>query len=77
MASGCDHSKEPSWPGLSAALQCAYADDLAVAASSFRDLMMAPAPAFRSMDHIAGLNFNYRKCCWVQYGSEGRESPLC
>ena len=56
--------------------QCAHADDLAVAASSFRDLMTALEPAFRSVDHIAGLNLNYWKCCWVQYGSEGRESLL-
>ena len=41
-------------------VQCAYADDLAVA-SSFRDLMTALAPAFHSVDHIAGLNLNYRK----------------
>ena len=47
--------------------QCAYADDLAVAASSFRDLLTALAPAFRSVDHIAGLNLN-------QYGTEERES---
>ena len=38
--------------------------------------MTALAPAFRSMDHIAGLNLNYRKCCWVQYGSEERVSLL-
>ena len=37
--------------------QCAYADDLAVASSSFRELMSALAPAFRSVDYIAGLNF--------------------
>ena len=37
-------------------VQCAHADDLAVAASSFRDLMTALAPAFHSVDHIAGLN---------------------
>ena len=54
--------------------QCAYADDLAVAASSFRDLMTALAPAFHCVDHIAGLKLNYRTSCWVQYGSEGRES---
>ena len=29
----------------------------------------ALAPAFHSVDHIAGLNLNYRKCCQVQYGS--------
>ena len=32
--------------------------------------------AFLSVDHIAGLNSNYRKCCGVQNGSEGRESLL-
>ena len=37
--------------------QCAYADDLAVASLSFRGLMTALAPAFRSVDSIAGLNF--------------------
>ena len=36
--------------------------------------MTALALAFHSVDHIAGLNLNCRKCCWVQYGSEGRES---
>ena len=56
--------------------QCAYADDFAVAASSFRDLMTALAPAFHSVDHIAGLRRNFQKCCWVQYGGEGRESLL-
>ena len=43
--------------------QRAYADDLAVASFSFRGLMTALAPAFRSVDHIAGLKLNYRKCC--------------
>ena len=55
-------------------VQSAYADDFAVAASSFRDLRTALAPAFHSVDHIAGLNLNHRKCCWVQYGTEERES---
>ena len=54
--------------------QRAYADDLAVASSSFRELMFALAPAFRSVDCIAGLNLNYRKCCWVQYGNEEHDS---
>ena len=54
--------------------QCAYADDLAIASSSFRELMFALAPAFRSIDCIAGLNLNYRKCCWVQNGTKKRES---
>ena len=26
------------------------------------------------MDSIAGLNLNFRKCCWVQYGTEERDS---
>ena len=54
--------------------QCAYADDLAVASSSFRELMSALAPAFRSVDCIAGLNLNYRKGRWVQYGTEEHDS---
>ena len=36
--------------------------------------MTALAPAFRSIDYIAGLNLNYRKCRWVQDGTEERES---
>ena len=39
-------------------VQYAYADGLAVATSSFRELMTSLAPAFRSVDHIAGLNLN-------------------
>ena len=54
--------------------QCACADDLAVASSSFRGLMTALAPALRSVDSIAGLNLNYRKRCWVQYGNEEHDS---
>ena len=54
--------------------QCAYADDLAIASSSFRVLMFALAPAFRSIDYIAGLNLNSRKCCWGQYGNEEHDS---
>ena len=49
--------------------QCAYDDDLAVAPSPVPDLMFTLAPAFRSIDCIAGLNLNYRECCWVQYGN--------
>ena len=45
-------------------------------ALSFRGLMAGLAPAFHSMDHTAGLNLNLRKCCWVQYGSESRESQI-
>ena len=55
-------------------VQCAYADHLAVASSSFGELMYALAPACRSMDYISGLNLNYRKCCWVHYGTEERDS---
>ena len=54
--------------------QCAYADDLAVASFSSPESMTALAKAFRSVDYIAGLNLNYRKCCWVQFGTEERES---
>ena len=54
--------------------QCAYADDLAVASSSFRELMFALALAFRSVDCITGLNLNYRKCCWVQCDNEEHTS---
>ena len=56
--------------------QCAYADDLAVAALSLRCLMTALAPAFQTVDQTAGLNLNHRKCCRVQYGSERCESLL-
>ena len=40
-------------------VQCAYADDLAWAASSFRCLMTALGPAFQMMDQIAGLYLNH------------------
>ena len=48
----------------------AYADDFAVAASSFRTLMFAHSPAFKVVDQIAGLDLDHQKCCWVQCGSE-------
>ena len=38
--------------------------------------MTALARAFHSVDHIAGLNLNHRKCYWVHCGSERRESVL-
>ena len=44
--------------------QCAYADDLAVVSSSFRELMFALAPAFLSIDCVAGLNLNFRNAAW-------------
>ena len=53
---------------------CAYADNFAVAASSFRCLMTALAPSFQIMDQIDGLNLNHRKCCWVQYVGESCQS---
>ena len=37
--------------------------------------MYALTPAFRSVDCIAGLTLNYRKCCWVHCGTEERD-PL-
>ena len=37
---------------------CAYADDFAVAASSFR-LLTSISPAFEVVDHTAGLNLNH------------------
>ena len=33
--------------------QCAYADDVAIASSSFRELMVVRAQAFRSIDYVA------------------------
>ena len=55
--------------------QCAYADDLAVASFSFRGLMTAlHHQRFNLWISLLALNLNYRKCCWVQYGTEGRES---
>ena len=50
---------------------CAYADDFALAASSFRLLMAALCLTFWVVGHIDGLNLTHRKC-WVQYGSERR-----
>ena len=49
---------------------CAHADDFAVVASSFRSLVAALSPASVVIDRVVGLNFNHRKCCWVQYGSD-------
>ena len=63
----------PNNPAGSQFLQpspCAYADDIAVAASSFRSLVAALSPAFEVVDQIAELNLNHRKCCWVQYGTD-------
>ena len=48
---------------------CVHADDLAVAAPSFRSLMTAVSPAFVVVDSVAGLNLNHPKCYSVQHGS--------
>ena len=62
-------SRNPAGLGFLQPVPCAYADDFAVAASSFRCLMTALAPAFRVVDRIARLNLNHRKCHRVQYGT--------
>ena len=36
--------------------------------------MSALALAFHSVDYIADLSMNYRKCCWFHYGTEERDS---
>ena len=74
MAPRVNYPKEPRNLEFLQPEQCAYADDLDVASFSFRGLMTALPPAFRIVDSIAGLNLNYRKCFWVQYGIEGRDS---
>ena len=51
-----------------------YIEDLAIASSSFRELMFARAPAFRTIDCIVGSNLNFRECCWVQTGNEDHDS---
>ena len=68
--------RNPAAPDFLQPVPCAYADDFAVAASSFRLLMTALSPAFKVVDQIDGLNLNHRKCCWVQYGSESCQSLL-
>ena len=45
-------------------LPCAYADEFAVAASSFRRLMTALTRASEVVDDISLLYLNHRKCCW-------------
>ena len=58
--------RNPAAPDFLQPSPCAYADDFAVAASSFQSLMTALSPAFEVVDQVAGLNLNHRKCCWVQ-----------
>ena len=54
--------RNPAAPDFLQPSPCAYADDFAVAASSFRLLMTALFTAFKVGDQIAGLNLNHRKC---------------
>ena len=51
-------SMESCWLDFPQPVQCSYADDLAVAAPSLRDFITALAPAFHSVDPIAGLFLN-------------------
>ena len=53
--------RNPAAPDFLQPVPCAYADDFAVAASSFRRLMTALSPAFKVEDQTAGLNLNHRK----------------
>ena len=39
-------------------LACASADDFSVAAPSFRTLVLAIAPAFRTVDKVTGMNLS-------------------
>ena len=62
--------RNPTDPEFLQPVPCAYADDFAVEAVSVRSLMPAWSPAFMTVDSIAGLNLDHRKCFWVQYGSD-------
>ena len=77
-ASGCLFvmAFDPTLPDFLQPAPCAYADDFAVAALSFRTLMPALSPAFETVDSVAGLNLNHRQCCWVQYGSDSCQDLL-
>ena len=74
MAPRGSYPRNPDGLDFLQPVQCAYAGDFAVAASSFRGLMTPLSLAFHSVDHIAGLNLNCRKCCLYLYGTEERES---
>ena len=52
--------RDPGLPEFLQAVSCAYADDFAVAASTFRTLMVALSPAVKAIDHVAGLNLKLR-----------------
>ena len=62
--------RNPAVPDFHQPSPCAYADDFAVAASSFGTLMTALSPAFVVVGWVAGLNLNHWKCCWVHCGSD-------
>ena len=65
--------RNPPGPEFLQSVPCAYADDFAVAALSFRSLMPALSPACMAVDSIAGLNLDHQKCFWVQDGSDSCE----
>ena len=48
--------RDPAAPDFLQPAPCAYADDFAVAASSFRSLMPTLSPVFEVVDSIAGLS---------------------
>ena len=62
--------RNPAAPDFLQPSPCAYADDFAVAASSFWSLMTALSPPFVVVDWVAGLNLIHRMCYSVQYGSD-------
>ena len=70
------HPRDPSVPEFLQLAPCAHADDLAVAASSFRSLMTTVSPAFVVVDSVAGLNLNHPKCYWVQHGIDSCQELL-
>ena len=54
---------------------CANTNDFAVVAPSFRKLMPAVAPAFRTFDEVTGMEVNHKKGCWVQCGDSYMPGP--
>ena len=62
--------RNPADPEFLQSVPRAYAEDFAVAASSFRLLMPGLSSALMAVQSIAGLNLNHRKCFWFQHGSD-------
>ena len=62
--------KDPSLPACLQPTQCAFADDFAVAAPSFRTLMPGVTPAYRIIDRVTTMNLNCKKSYWVQHGND-------